>query len=162
MSLVAVPHPCVVLAITAGVTSGWCILRRSEPVHFGEAKKAAERTICIKLATELSSRKEPLVAVIQRKPGQSGVSRGRWLEALELGGLSKKRILVIHEYAWRRRHQAAPGDGIALCPTRVQEATELARWASTASDVRELLPRRKPKIDEPVRIPYLKVYEPDG
>jgi hypothetical protein len=134
-------------------------MRNLEIVHFGEAKKAAERAICIKLACEAASRSRPLIVVIQRKAGRSAVSRGRWLEAIELASHPKRRVLTVFE---SRRHQAAPGGGIEQCPTRVQAAIGLARWASHASDVRALLPKRTPKIDDPVRIPLLKVYEPDG
>ena len=163
MTLRLVLHRCTVLAL-GPAKRGWTIVQKSRVLDFGYAKTASERSAAISAARLASNGAYPLVAVVDvsRSPA---FSIGRWLEALEL---AKVKSVALVDSAWRGDRSRSEvctdvaGEYDIGADFEIGGAVALADWSFRSSDVQEHLPRRKPKLTDPVTIPYLKVYESEG
>lgn len=160
-----VAHPCVVLAVDPGETSGWALLDRGRLVASGTCDVfAAGPPTVVAAALALGL---PVVAVVERPfrvrwSNQTGIGTADriWRHHLAVAGLGR-RIVRVYPATWRarvlgpswavaKREAVREREGIVaaaeLGRTGVHPdeaaAVCIGRWGAFAGEVREKLPKR--------------------
>lgn len=150
----------VILAIDPGARGGWCVVSPGGTRMSGDAKSAEERAGAIVHARALAALNEaPIVAVVEKWTAGGarghaqwvgiGAARGRWLEALELGGVT--RIVDVYPQRWRtllaglprRTGEQAKASALLVarglmqreCGPDEAEAVCIAAWAARSPEV---------------------------